>query len=628
MNFLTGRVIGNYRIVERLGEGGMGKVYRAVDVMVEREVALKALKPEIATQAGVIDRFRSEAVLLAKLNHPAIAQLYTFFKDGPDFYMVMEYVAGETLESVIRGAGAIPWQRALGYALEILEGIGHAHALGILHRDLKPANIVLTPAGKAKIMDFGIARALGAARMTREGRVIGTLEYLAPERIQGQPADVRSDLYSVGVLLYEMLAGRLPFQATSEYELLTAHVQQMPPSPRDLKIDIPPAVEAAVMKALAKDPADRYPDAEAFAAALRAFEAGVKETRLAEAPPMPAGRPTWPRPAIAGVAVLLLVASMTFGFVKLFHHAPRPTAMAAIVEPPAAAAPEPRPADPPAVILPQPIAIAVPEPSTPAPAAPAPKSARRERQPKPDPAPTVPAFTPDHRRAAISALEETDGPALGEPGARPIHLSGLVAALKVGGAPVVPEIDQAVAARGVNFLMTPGNEEALRQAGAPDQTVRLAAANYRAVEPAAHRESTTPSAPPKLPTVTARRALSLADVHILYVDAPDELAVHLREELKAQLGARFSLAPSGSAIDAVMRVTLESPGSGKISKAGRVLGFKDNAEVHAVILAPGSAQPLWQQAAGDRKPILGAFHHDSTRRLANRIVKDLKQDLH
>jgi eukaryotic-like serine/threonine-protein kinase len=369
MGQLTGRMIGNYRIVAKLGEGGMGKVYRAVDVMIEREVALKALRPEIANQEGVVERFRSEAVLLAKLNHPAIAQLYTFFNDGDEFYMVMEYVPGETLENLIRRDGAMPWQHALRYAVQTLEGIGHAHALGVLHRDLKPAKIILTPGGKAKIMDFGIARALGAARMTRDGRVIGTLEYLAPERIQGKPADIRSDLYSVGMVLYEMITGRLPFQTASEYELLMAQVQQTPPRPRDLQIDLPAPVEAALMKSLAKDPMERCPDAVAFADELTSLlpassisqariPSALKETRLAEpadelmgtAPvPLPQRISGFPAvmPSLAGkplaiLAGLFLIAGLASAFVVLlFHRTAKPAATAALVHQAAVTPPQP-----------------------------------------------------------------------------------------------------------------------------------------------------------------------------------------------------------------------------------------------------------------------------------------------
>jgi serine/threonine-protein kinase len=179
---VIGTVAGNYRILEKLGEGGMGAVYRAVDEMVERPVALKGLRTEIAQNADVVERFRAEAVALARLNHPAIATLYSCFRQGDQYFMAIEFVPGETLEQKLARGGAMSWQQATGLLLRTLEGIRHAHQMGILHRDLKPANIMITPDGQVKVTDFGIARILNSVKLTREARVVGTLEYLAPER--------------------------------------------------------------------------------------------------------------------------------------------------------------------------------------------------------------------------------------------------------------------------------------------------------------------------------------------------------------------------------------------------------------------------------------------------------------
>src|SRR5262244_349825 len=158
---MIGKVIGNYKIVEKIGEGGMGAVYRGLDTMLEREVAIKMLKPELASQPEVLERFRTEAVTLAKLNHPNIATLYSFLRDGEDYFMVMEFVRGQTLENLIRRSGAMPCDRAIGLFCQALEGIDHAHRMGIVHRDIKPANMMLTESGTLKVMDFGIARVLG-----------------------------------------------------------------------------------------------------------------------------------------------------------------------------------------------------------------------------------------------------------------------------------------------------------------------------------------------------------------------------------------------------------------------------------------------------------------------------------
>jgi serine/threonine-protein kinase len=223
---MIGDIIGNYRIVRELGQGGMGAVYEGIDIMVERPVAIKMLKAELAGNPDVIERFRVEAVTLARLNHPCIATLYSFFREGENYYMVMEFVRGETLEDLIRRSGRLAAEYAADILAQTLDGMAHAHAMGVLHRDIKPANIMITGEGRVKVTDFGIARVLGSSRMTRDGRIIGTLEYLAPERIRGEEADVRSDLYSVGVVMYEAISGRLPFTADTDYDLMQAHLNQ------------------------------------------------------------------------------------------------------------------------------------------------------------------------------------------------------------------------------------------------------------------------------------------------------------------------------------------------------------------------------------------------------------------
>jgi serine/threonine-protein kinase len=265
---MIGQIISTYRVEQKIGEGGMGAVFRGHDLMLEREVAIKALRPELARQAELVARFRSEAVTLAKLNHSHIATLYNFLRHGEDYFMVMEFVRGKTLDEVIRQSGAMAIERAVRLFCQALEGIAHAHALGVIHRDIKPANLMLTANDEVKVMDFGIARVLGTARQTKTGRLIGTLEYMSPEQMRGAETDARSDIYSLGILLYEMLTGRVPFQADSDYELMRAQVEQQPPPPREFKDEIPPAVEAAILQALAKDPAARFQSAAEFRSAL------------------------------------------------------------------------------------------------------------------------------------------------------------------------------------------------------------------------------------------------------------------------------------------------------------------------------------------------------------------------
>jgi serine/threonine protein kinase len=257
--------IGQYRVLSELGTGGMGVVYRAVDLLLEREVAIKRLRSEFAASSSVMDRFRKEAQLQAKLNHPNIAQLYTLVQDGNSLCIVMELVNG----TVLRNFMPMPWQSVLPVVLQVLEALDYAHRRGVLHRDIKPENIVIDHEGTVKVMDFGIAHALGAARMTRERVVIGTLEYMSPERVLNREMDQRSDQYSVGVLLFEMLCGRLPFVNDSEYELLRAQVESEAPSVHQFVSGVPEFVAAVVHRALEKDPRNRYPTCADMAAVLR-----------------------------------------------------------------------------------------------------------------------------------------------------------------------------------------------------------------------------------------------------------------------------------------------------------------------------------------------------------------------
>ncbi|MDQ3585594.1 MAG: protein kinase [Acidobacteriota bacterium] len=265
---MIGQIIGNYKIEEKLGEGGMGAVYRGVDMMLEREVAVKVLRPELGSQPQVVERFRSEAVTLAKLNHPNIATLYSFFRQGDELFMVLEFVRGVTLDHVIGQRGALACEQAIPTFCQMLDGINHAHDFGIIHRDIKPANMMITHKGALKVLDFGIARILGTARMTRAGNVIGTIEYMAPEQVRGLETDARSDIYSLGMLLYEMLTGRAAFDIPNEFELMRAQIEQMPPLPSQLNPAIPYVVEGAIMRAIAKNPDERFQIADDFRAEL------------------------------------------------------------------------------------------------------------------------------------------------------------------------------------------------------------------------------------------------------------------------------------------------------------------------------------------------------------------------
>ncbi|GAB5537043.1 MAG: hypothetical protein Rubg2KO_32920 [Rubricoccaceae bacterium] len=265
---MIGRTIGTYRIDAKLGQGGMGAVYKGLDLMLERPVAIKALRADIAASSQHVERFRQEAKTLARLLHPHIATLYALLREGDDLYMVMEFVEGETFEAVLHRERRIPVEHALRLFDQALRGIDHAHQRGIIHRDVKPANFMVMPSGTVKVMDFGIARLLGSTRMTQTRHAIGTAEYMAPEQVRAREVDARTDVYALGILLYEMVTGRVPFEAESSFETMQAHLQAEPRSPRVLTSDLPESVESAILTALAKAPDDRHASVAAFRAAL------------------------------------------------------------------------------------------------------------------------------------------------------------------------------------------------------------------------------------------------------------------------------------------------------------------------------------------------------------------------
>ncbi|WP_170061121.1 serine/threonine protein kinase [Spirosoma aerolatum] len=268
---MRGRLIHHYRVESLLGEGGMGTVYQATDTHLERPVAVKMLHTHLVSQTSFMERFRNEALILARLNHPNIAVVYNFLQDGSDYFMAMEFVEGDSLEALIRKAGALPAPVAAEIVRQGLEGLSHAHRKGILHRDIKPANLMLTPEGTVKLMDFGIARVIGNQRLTQVNRIVGTLEYMAPELVQGEAPSAASDIYAMGILLYELLSGKLPFASRTDYALMQAIVQEKPTALRKLNPQVPKELEAIVHKALDKNPTKRFADAKEFQKALQPY---------------------------------------------------------------------------------------------------------------------------------------------------------------------------------------------------------------------------------------------------------------------------------------------------------------------------------------------------------------------
>ncbi|MGA3027802.1 MAG: serine/threonine-protein kinase [Bryobacteraceae bacterium] len=265
---MIGTRVAGYQILEKLGEGGMGVVYRAVDLSLDRVVALKALTAELAKNPELEQRFRAEARAQASLNHVNLATLYAFLVENGAAWMVMEFIEGETFASMIRRRGPIPSQEAVPLFRQALLGLGYAHRMGIVHRDIKPGNIMLNREGIVKVMDFGIAKVLGNRSMTRTGTQMGTAWYMAPEQVLNRGVDIRSDIYALGVTLYEMLSGRVPFESDSDYQVMADHVNTPPPPPTQFYPYIPQGVVNAVLKALAKDPNARFQTTEEFGAAL------------------------------------------------------------------------------------------------------------------------------------------------------------------------------------------------------------------------------------------------------------------------------------------------------------------------------------------------------------------------
>jgi len=265
---MTGTQIGNYKILEKLGEGGMGVVYKAVDINLDRTVAIKALNTELTGNPELEQRFRAEAKAQANLNHTNLATLYALLIEEGRPWMVMEYIEGETFEQMVQRRGPIPGNEAIPLFRQALLGIGYAHRMGVIHRDIKPSNIMLNKQGIVKVMDFGIAKVLGARGMTKTGTQMGTAFYMPPEQVLNRGVDIRSDIYSLGVTLYEMLTANVPFNGDSDYQIMTDHVNAPPPLPTKFYPYIPQGLQNAVLKALEKKPDARFQTVEEFGAAL------------------------------------------------------------------------------------------------------------------------------------------------------------------------------------------------------------------------------------------------------------------------------------------------------------------------------------------------------------------------
>ncbi len=270
---------GRYDVLEELGRGGMGRVYKVFDRRIKEEVALKLLRPDIADDPKVVERFSNELKYARKIVHKNVGRMYDLGEAEGILYITMEFVSGEDLKAFIRRAGLLSISKTLVIAEQVCEGLSEAHKLGVVHRDLKPQNIMIDKSGNAHIMDFGIARSLNAEGITDTGVMIGTPDYMSPEQVEGQDVDQSSDLYSLGIILYEMVTGRVPFHADSAFALGMKHKSEMPLNPQTINPHIPGDLNRLILKCLAKDRKKRYQNAEEILSDLKIIKENITTTR-------------------------------------------------------------------------------------------------------------------------------------------------------------------------------------------------------------------------------------------------------------------------------------------------------------------------------------------------------------
>jgi serine/threonine protein kinase len=361
---------GRYRIEAPLGQGGMSAVYRATDPNLRRTVAIKLIHSHLASDPEFVRRFEEEAAAVARLRHPNIIQVFDFNHDGATYYMVLEYLPGHTLLEKLEQANQqrqlLSLTETLSIMVPLCEAVAYAHQQGMIHRDLKPANVMINPQGQPILMDFGIAKIVGGESMTATGGVIGTVAYMSPEQIRGQKPDNRADIYALGIILYQMISGRLPFQGENTAATMMQHLNAPVPDARQFNQTVPAALVAVIQKALTKEAAQRYQSAAEMAMALRQITGDAAATRFTSAPPTvpnqqrpttgpvqtrpqtgpfvqsmgtmapstgpaptAAKRPTWMIPAAAALGILILlvciVAAVLAGQQFLGDDTPTPT---------------------------------------------------------------------------------------------------------------------------------------------------------------------------------------------------------------------------------------------------------------------------------------------------------------
>ncbi len=340
MAFEVGQIAADYEILGLLGKGGMGRVYRVRNVISNRVEAMKVLLADVAAEAELGDRFIGEIRTLARLDHPNIAKFQTAFKFENQLVMLMELVEGSTLSE--RGKeGAVPLNETLSYASQTLAALSYAHQNGVIHRDIKPSNIMVTPHGIVKLMDFGIAKSTFEPLLTRPGTTMGSMLYMSPEQVRGMTVDARSDIYSVGVLLYELTAGRRPFEADNTYAILEAQLNATPQPPIELNQALPKPLNDIIMTALAKEPMQRFQTADAFRNALESVrgrpsagqaQSPSQASTLPMPPPVapakPGKRSLWM--ALGAVACICVLAAAAITLPHFWKSAAAPAAQVAV----------------------------------------------------------------------------------------------------------------------------------------------------------------------------------------------------------------------------------------------------------------------------------------------------------
>jgi serine/threonine protein kinase len=262
---------GRYRLLELLGQGGMATVYRARDAQLERDVAVKLLRPELGRDPEFLARFRDEARSAASLSHPNIVAVFDFGEDASGPYLVMELVDGQDLASILRDNGPLAPRQAARVGAEVAVALQIAHARGLIHRDIKPSNILIARDGRVRVADFGIARAVTESQVTLPGTTMGSVNYFSPEQARGEEATASSDVYALGIVLYESLTGERPFKGDTSAAIAMARLTTPPPVPSSVRSAVPPELDQIVQRAMALDPAARYPSAAAMASALEGF---------------------------------------------------------------------------------------------------------------------------------------------------------------------------------------------------------------------------------------------------------------------------------------------------------------------------------------------------------------------